>query len=108
MSDAAVIGSDGFDWNKGNINKNWARHGVSDAECEQVFFNQPLLILPDVKHSASEERLLLLGRTDTDRFLLFVASSLRGKLVRVISARDMNRKERYVLYDAYEKANPEI
>lgn len=93
MAQSTVIGSDGFDWDQGNINKNWKRHGVSDVECEQVFFNQPIIILPDVKHSVSEERFLLLGRTDTDR-LLFVVFSVRAKLVRVISARDMNRKEK--------------
>jgi hypothetical protein len=84
---------EGFDWDKGNIGKNWIRHRVGDSECEQVFFNQPLIILPDVKHSSQEDRFYLLGQTDAGR-CLFLAFSVRRKLVRVISARDMNRKER--------------
>ena len=106
MDQATLFGSDGFEWDHGNINKSWTRHGVSDTECEQVFLNQPLIILPDIKHSVAEKRFLLLGRTDTDR-LLFVVFVLRGKLVRVISARDMNRKERKE-YHGYEKINPKI
>ena len=106
MQQSTVIGSDGFEWDHGNINKNWDRHGVPDVECEQVFFNQPLLIIPDIKHSVFEERFLLLGRTDADR-LLFVVFSLRGKRVRVISARDMNRKEKKE-YHSHEKNDPQI
>jgi len=106
MGRSTVITSEGFDWNQGNINKNWVRHGVTDSECEQVFFNQPLIILPDLKHSIQEERFYALGRTDSDR-TMFVVFSLRKKLVRVISARDMNRKEKKE-YKKYEKENSEI
>jgi hypothetical protein len=44
----------GFDWDEGNRGKNWRLHNVSDAECEQVFFNQPLLTLPDEEHANGE------------------------------------------------------
>lgn len=84
---------EGFDWDRGNIGKNWVGHRVSDSECEQVFFNQPLITLPDIKHSSQEGRFYALGQTDAGRYL-FVVFSVRRKLVRVISARDMNRKER--------------
>jgi uncharacterized protein len=103
MLDPFVIASEGFDWDHGNINKNWVKHGVTDSECEQIFFNQPLIILPDLKHSVSEERFYALGRTDSDR-VLFVVFGLRKKLVRIISARGMNRKERKE-YKKYEKSN---
>ena len=86
----------GFDWNHGNIRKN-DKHGVSAAEAEQVFFNQPLLVVPDVKHSESEHRFYALGKSDDGR-MLHITFTLRsgGKLVRVISARSMNRKERTI------------
>lgn len=85
----------GFDWDDGNINKNLVKHGVSDFESEQVFFNQPLIVEYDRKHSELEERYFALGRTDFDRGL-FVVFTLRVGMIRVISARDMNRKERAV------------
>jgi uncharacterized protein len=85
----------GFEWDAGNLEKNWRKHEVSPAECEQVFFNQPLIAAPDVAYSEQEARFYLLGQTDAGR-LLFVVFTLRGTLIRVISARDMSRKERKV------------
>jgi uncharacterized protein len=85
----------GFDWDSGNARKSTDRHGVSQAEAEQVFFNQPLLVAPDPKHSRHEQRYHALGGTDEGR-MLHVTFTLRisGTLIRVISARDMHRKER--------------
>jgi uncharacterized protein len=91
----------GFDWDEGNILKNWERHKVSDSECEQVFFNRPLVSFPDVDHSTDEPRFYALGQTDAGRHI-FVAFTVRNNLIRVISARDMSRKERKVFED-YEK-----
>ncbi|MEW6233892.1 MAG: BrnT family toxin [Candidatus Omnitrophota bacterium] len=85
----------GFDWDKGNLLKNWHRHRVTASECEQVFFNQPLILASDEKHSQRESRYFGLGRTEAGR-LLFVVFTIRGQLIRIISARDMNRKERMV------------
>jgi uncharacterized DUF497 family protein len=86
----------GFDWDDGNARKN-ETHGVSMSEAEQVFFNSPLLMLADEKHSRMEARYHALGKTDEDR-LLHIAFTLRqdGTLIRVISARDMHRKERTI------------
>lgn len=85
----------GFDWDEGNARKSADKHDVSQSETEQVFFNQPLLVLADAKHSQAEHRYHLLGSTD-DRRLLHITFTLRsgGTLIRVISARDMHRKER--------------
>ncbi len=85
----------GFDWNSANVEKIWSSHKVSPLECEQLFFNQPLIIADDTKHSQKEKRFYALGQTDTRR-LLFVVLTLRKNLIRVISARDMSRKERKV------------
>ena len=82
----------GFQWDKDNINKNLIEHNVEDWECEQVFFNEPLIVLDDPKHSLVEQRWAAFGRTEAGR-LLVVIFTKRGKLLRVISARDMNRKE---------------
>ena len=94
-----LSGCTGFDWDDANILKNWKKHQVSAFECEQVFFNQPLITAPDEKHSSEEPRYYALGKTDTSR-LLFVVFAIRGKLVRVISARDMSRRERRIFEDA--------
>jgi uncharacterized protein len=85
----------GFEWDKGNVDKNRIKHKVSSSECEQIFFNHPLLIQDDILHSATEKRYYALGKTDTNRFL-FVVFTVRNDLIRVISARDMSRKERKV------------
>ena len=85
----------GFDWDKGNIDKNWLKHKVSPSECEQIFFNHPIVIQDDIKHSKAEKRFYALGKTDMKRFL-FIAFTVRNNLIRVISARDMSRKEREV------------
>ena len=91
-------GVTGFDWNDGNARKN-DKHSVSMAEAEQVFFNAPLLLLEDESHSQSEIRLHALGQTDVGRGL-HITFTLRqtGTLIRVISARDLHRKER-AIYD---------
>ena len=85
----------GFDWDIGNARKSADKHSVSQAEAEQVFFNEPLLLAPDSKHSVHEQRYHALGRTDEGR-LLHITFTLRvsGTLIRVISARNMHRKER--------------
>jgi uncharacterized protein len=83
----------GFDWDQGNIKKNWVKHKVSPVESEQVFYNEPLIILDDPKHSALEKRYAAFGRTDTGRRLVVIFTK-RGTLIRVISARDMDRRER--------------
>ena len=82
----------GFEWDQ---DKNWQKHRVADAECEQVFFNEPLITGEDVEHSNQEDRGYALGQTDAGR-LLFVVFTTRQGLIRVISARDMNRNEREV------------
>jgi uncharacterized DUF497 family protein len=90
----------GFNWDEGNARKN-EKHDVSMAEAEQVFFNVPLLLVDDASHSQKEPRLHALGKTDEGR-TLHITFTLRqvGQLIRVISARDMHRKERAI----YEQA----
>ena len=89
----------GFDWDEGNARKN-EKHSVSMAEAEQIFFNAPLLILEDTKHRTKESRFHALGKSD-DKRQLHITFTLRhaGKNIRVISARDMHKKERAI----YEK-----
>jgi hypothetical protein len=86
---------EGFDWDEGNLLKNWERHRVTGSECEEVFFNRPLVSAPDEKRAESETRYYALGLTDAGR-RLFVVFAIRGKNIRIISARDMSRQERKV------------
>ena len=93
---ASVVG---FDWDAGNERKSADKHGVSQAEAEQAFFNQPLLVLADERHSALEQRFHALGRTEAGRRLHVTFTQRRGStLIRIISARDMSAKEG-VVYD---------
>ncbi|TMJ61593.1 MAG: BrnT family toxin [Alphaproteobacteria bacterium] len=93
---------EGFDWDEGNSRKSVDKHGVTQAEAEQVFFSEPLLVAADARHSDREVRLHALGRTDAGR-LLHITFTLRrdGTMIRVISARAMHRKERH----RYEQEN---
>ncbi len=95
MTDFATLATTltGFDWDGGNAEKNSTRHGVSRSESEEVFFNRPVLVADDAKHSAHEHRFLLLGRTNAERPLAIIFT-VRGDQIRVISARPMSRKER--------------
>ena len=82
----------GFEWDAGNAGKNQERHRVSDGECEQVFFQRPILIAPDMAHSRDEPRYAALGQTAAGRRMT-VVFTVRGESIRVISARPMSRRE---------------
>lgn len=83
-----------FEWDDGNKHKNWINHQVSTTEAEEAFFDTGRRLAKDVTHStAGEARSILLGKTRKGR-LLFVVFTIRGKYIRVISARDINQKER--------------
>lgn len=83
---------EGFDWNKGNLD-HIKKHNVGYKECEEIFFNTPLRIDKNKKHSQLEERFEALGQTNSGR-LLFVVFTIRANKFRIISARDQNRKEK--------------
>lgn len=93
---------EGFDWDEGNSNKNWHLDGVTNGECEEVFFNLPLIVAPDGSHSKNEERYFALGRTESNRWL-FLEFTVRNKFARVISARDMTKSERKKYYEKVKK-----
>jgi len=105
-----LIRCTGFQWDKGNTGKSWLRHKVTWTECEEVFFNDPLLVLIDEQHSGAEKRYYALGKTNAAR-LLFVAFTVRGDLIRVVSGRDMSRRERKEYGHAEQEADqahPEV
>lgn len=82
---------EGFEWDEGNSNKNWYGHRITDVECEEVFFNLPITV-GQHKRQGDEPRYSALGRTDSGK-RLYVAFTIRNKRIRVISAREMNRRE---------------
>jgi uncharacterized DUF497 family protein len=85
-------GIQGFEWGEGNSGKNEQKHGVTDREAEEIFFNKPLLVGRSLK-GAPEMRCAALGKTYGSR-LLAVVFTMRSRRIRVISARPMSRKER--------------
>jgi uncharacterized protein len=90
----------GFEWDKGNKNKNLIKHNVANEECEEIFFDQNKIIMKDIAHSESEERYTLIGKTKQKR-LLHIVFTIRKDRVRIISARNLNKKH----YRLYEKEN---
>ena len=93
MTEKEIASLTGFNWDKGNHEKNWTKHKVTRSEIEEVFFNKPVLILDDDKHSKTEHRWKLLGKTIQQRFLLIIFT-VRNNQIRPISARPMSRRER--------------
>jgi uncharacterized protein len=93
----------GFEWDEANAHKNWERHQVTPEEAEDIFFQEPLVVRSDVRHSSKEKRYYALGQTSGGR-RLFVAFTIRRKLIRVISARNMNRNETQA-WESYEEKN---
>jgi uncharacterized protein len=87
-----------FEWDSGNLDKSYLKHGILPKETEEVFIDNTSIVLPDVKHSQKEARYIIVGRSLT-KLYLFVVFTLRGKKVRVISARKMHREE----VERYEK-----
>jgi uncharacterized protein len=82
-----------FEWDEEN--ENWLKHKVGNFECEEVFFNEPILLSDDVSHSEIEKRYYVLGKTNDNR-LLFISFTIRNGKIRIISAREMNKKERRI------------
>ncbi|HEX4030593.1 MAG TPA: BrnT family toxin [Terracidiphilus sp.] len=93
----------GFDWDEANAAKNWERHRVTPEEAEAVFFHDPFVLRSDPGHSKHEKRYWALGKTGRER-RLFVAFTIRKKRIRIISARDMSRRE-IEEYERHEKSD---
>lgn len=87
-----MVACTGFDWDEANITKNWERHRVTPEEAEDVFFHDPFVLRADPGHSKLEKRYRVLGKTTRER-RLFVAFTIRGSLIRVISVREMSKRE---------------
>ena len=91
-----------FEWDKGNIDKNFKKHKVGDKEAEEIFRNEPKFIFGDDKHSDIEKRFMIWGRTNKKRTLA-VFYTIRKNKIRIISARDMHKKERAIYYEKIKK-----
>lgn len=89
-----------FEWDKGNSSKNLKKHDVSDQEAEEAFFDRDKVQHPDPIHSQSEKRFFLIGKTKNHK-LLYIAYTKRDNKIRIISARPLNQKEKYL----YEKSS---
>lgn len=81
-----------FDWDKGNIDKSYLKHGITLNQEEEAFLDEAAVILRDFKHSQVEERYLLIGKTANNK-ILFIVFTKRGKKIRIISARAADKKE---------------
>ncbi len=94
-----VFDSVAFEWDKGNIDKSYVKHGISPNEAEEVFLDEQVKIVQDIQHSQKEKRFIALGQT-VRNVKLFIVYTIRRKKIRIISARPMNKKQRR----QYEKA----
>ena len=81
-----------FDWDQGNLDKSYLKHGVTLNQAEEAFLDEAAVILRDFKHSQTESRYLLIGRTANNK-ILFIVFTIRDKKIRIISARAADKKE---------------
>ncbi len=84
---------EGFEWDRGNIDKNWKKHAVTNKESEEVFADERFIFGKDAKHSTKEPRYLVYGKSESNRYLA-LAFTFRNNKIRIISSRLMNKKER--------------
>lgn len=94
-----------FEWDQGNIDKSFEKHGIAPGESEEIFLDENLRVVPDVKYAQTEDRKIALGKTLKGR-MLFAVFTLRGRKIRVISARPANRKERRIYEEKIKKDPP--
>ena len=87
-----------FEWDEWNSRKNRLKHNVFPNEAEQVFTDPKKIILADHFHSKKEERYIIIGKTENNR-ILYVVFTLRKIKIRVISARDLNHKEKNLYHE---------
>ena len=83
----------GFQWDKGNVDKSYQKHGITTNEAEEVFLDEDILLLEDIKHSEQEQRFEIIGKIIKGS-MLFVVFTVRKNKIRIISARLANKKER--------------
>lgn len=95
-----------FEWNKGNLDKSYQKHGITPNESEEVFLDENLKVVKDFKHSQTEERFIALSKTFKGKSL-FVVFTIRKNEIRVVSARKSNLKERRK-YEQKVKKNPQV
>lgn len=85
----------GFEWDKGNVDKSYEKHGISPEQSEEVFTDEHVVIVPDIAHSIGEERLIAIGKSNEQQVLFVIFTKRRG-VIRIISARRANKKERSI------------
>lgn len=96
----------GFEWDKGNLDKSYKKHGIRPSETEQVFLDKDVQIEKEIKHQKKEERYIAIGKTLEEK-ILFVVFTMRNNGIRIISGRISNKKERR-LYEKSIKKNPKV
>lgn len=83
----------GFEWDHGNLDKSYQKHGITPKEAEEVFLDKDIMILEDEKHSETENRFSAIGKS-IEETILFLSFTLRKHKIRIISVRKGNKKER--------------
>lgn len=91
-----------FEWDKGNLDKSYAKHGITPNEAEEIFLDENLGVVKDIKHSQKEDRFIAIGKSFENK-ILFVVFTLRKNIIRIISARMANKKERRKYYEKIKK-----
>ena len=82
-----------FEWDTDKAIANLKRHKVSFQEASTVFGDTLSITIVDPDHSVGEQRYIIIGSSYMERILM-VSHTDRGERIRIISARELTRKER--------------
>jgi uncharacterized DUF497 family protein len=82
-----------FEWDSRKASENRRKHGVTFEESATVFGDPLAVVFKDEDHSIGERREIMIGHSDEHRLLL-VSFTERGDKIRIISARNVTKRER--------------
>jgi uncharacterized DUF497 family protein len=87
-----------YEWDERKAAHNIAKHGVPFEYAARVFDDPFRMDSEDQRRDYSEARRLTIGTID--RRLYVIAYTLRGKIIRLISARKANEREQRKYHEA--------
>ena len=85
---------DDFIWLPDFIEKIYVKHHDTQDEVEEIFFNVPHFRFVESGYRKGEDVYSACGQTDAGRYLIAFFILKNGNVTLVVSARDMDKKER--------------
>jgi uncharacterized DUF497 family protein len=85
---------DDFIWLPDILDKLYVKHHVTQDEVEEIFFNHPKYRFVELGYEIREDIYSASGQTDAGRYLVVFFIHKTDNIALILSARDMDDKER--------------